>query len=205
MSSLGDAARTRARREHLLLATRQRARRLRRRSASTGNSLHRAGRTRPCAAHAGARTAAAPTGCPSPRGAGTGCATRARTRGPILAMACDDLPVMSWPSNTTRPARGCTTPAIAGASDDFPAPLAPRTAVTDPARHRERHAEQRARLAVRDLQVGDLEQRADRCSRVDSVRVRRRRRSSSVGPRGGRRSRRPAPRGWCGSRRACPR
>ena len=54
------------------------------------------------------------------------------------------------------PARGVTTPAIADASDDLPAPLAPSTVVTDPARHVERHAEQRARFAVRDLEVGDL-------------------------------------------------
>ena len=58
-------------------------------------------------------------------------------------------------------------------------PRSRRRATTSPRRWRrarsspnprgtsKRHAEQRARLAVGDLQVGDLEQRSGRCSRVD--------------------------------------
>ena len=53
---------------------------------------------------------------------------------PSLQTRCAVRPVMSSPSNTMLPALGLTTPAIADASDDLPAPFAPSTVVTDPAR-----------------------------------------------------------------------
>ena len=106
MSSFGDAASTRARLEHLLLATRERARRLRagaRRAPGTARARGRSASLR-CARGSENRSCAHRLSFTERWG------NRLRDSGtnasPSLAIACDDLPVMSWPSNSTRPARG---------------------------------------------------------------------------------------------------
>ena len=52
---------------------------------------------------------------------------------PRATSLCAGMPVMSSPSNTTRPLLGVSSPVIARSVVDLPAPLAPMSVTTSPA------------------------------------------------------------------------
>ena len=81
---------------------------------------------------------------------------------------------MSSPSNSIEPDRGFTTPPIAAASDDLPAPLAPSTVVTDPFGTSNVTPNRARATPYGDLEVAGPEQRGGLAGpgrRVDSATV----------------------------------
>ena len=111
------------------------------------------------------------------------------------------MPVMSRRRTRSRPARGRTTPPIAAASDDFPAPFAPSTAVTDPCARRRRRRTARGPRRTRPRDRSDAEHVAGAVVALGGRDVVLRPRCSSPRPvqstetRVVRRGRRPGPRG----------
>ena len=76
---------------------------------------------------------------------------------PRLQTRCDGSPAMSVPRSMMRPRAGRSMPAMVRISVVLPAPLAPTMATIAPSGDLERHAVERADVAVEHFEVLDGE------------------------------------------------